>query len=136
MKKFVRSLAIVLITGSILITGSLSAKENKAPYIVSPGKDVSFKVMLTHIPRTESVHLSIEKNGGKRLNVRLIGPDGQTLGTFLTQKRAGTVEVNYNFFGAGEGTYILQVSNAGEKIEKQIVLSRTKADVVTDVAIK
>jgi len=49
-------------------------KENKAPHIVSPGEDVSFKVMLTHIPQTESVHLSIEKNGGKRLNVRLIGP--------------------------------------------------------------
>ncbi len=136
MKKFVRSLAIVLFTGSTLFTGRLSAKENKAPHIVSPGEDVSFKVMLTHIPQTESVHLSIEKNGGKRLNVRLIGPDGQVLGNFLTQKKAGTVEVNYNFFGAEEGTYTLQVLRAGEKVEKQIVLSRTKAEVVTDVAIK
>ena len=139
MKKFVKSLAIVLVTGSILLTGSLSAKENKIPSIVSltqPGEDVSFKVMLNHIPQTESVHLTIEKNGGKRLLVRLIGPDGQTLGNFLTQKKAGTVEVNYNFFGAQEGTYTLQVSRAGEKVEKQIVLSRTKAEVVTDVAIK
>jgi hypothetical protein len=139
MKKFVKSLAIVLVAGSTVFTGSLSAKENKIPSIVSqthPGEEVSFKVRLTHIPQTESVHLTIEKKGAKRLIVRLIGPDGQTLGNFLTQKKAGTVEVNYNFFGAEEGTYTLQVSRAGEKIEKQIVLSRTKAEVVTDVAIK
>ncbi|MBN8860202.1 MAG: hypothetical protein J0H29_17545 [Sphingobacteriales bacterium] len=136
MKKFVRSLAIVLFTGSILFTGSLSAKENKAPYVVPPGEDVSFKVTLTHIPQTESVHLTIEKSGDKRLNVRLVGPDGQTLGNFLTQKKAGTTEVNYNFFGAQEGIYTLQVSRAGERVEKQIVLSRTKTKIVTDVAIK
>ena len=136
MKKFVKSLAIVLATGSLLVTASLSAKENKMPYTVSPREEVSFKISLTHIPRTESVRLAIEKNNGKRLLVRLIGPDGQTLGNFMTQKKAGTVEVNYNFFGAEEGTYTLQVSGGSERVEKQIVLSRTRAQVVTGVAIR
>ena len=140
MKRFVKSIAIAFISGTILMAGTATAGNSKplpfSKYRMFSTAEESFNLKVNKLKNTESVQVTIEKMGGKRLVVSLIGPDGSTLGQFTTQKKPGIVEVSYNFYGAEEGTYTLQASDGKQKKSKKIVLSRSKAEVVTDMVIE
>jgi hypothetical protein len=140
MKHIVKTIAIAFMAGTILMAGTATAGNSKplpfSTYRINSAAEASFNLKVNKLMNTESVQVTIEKIGGKRLVVSLIGPDGSTLGQFTTQKKPGVIEVSYNFYGAEEGTYTLQASDGKEKKSKKIVLSRSKAQVVTDMVIE
>lgn len=140
MKHIVKTIAIAFMAGTILMAGTATAGNSKplpfSTYRISSTAEESFNLKVNKLKNTESVQVTIEKMGGKRLIVSLIGPDGSILGQFSTQKKPGVIEVSYNFYGAEEGTYTLQASDGKQKKSKKIVLSRSTAQVVTDMVIE
>ncbi|MFT3702058.1 MAG: hypothetical protein QM802_06800 [Agriterribacter sp.] len=139
MKHIVKSIAIAFVAVGTLVGTAAAGTFKPLPKVVFNKYNntaESFNLKLNQLHNTESVHVTIEKAEGKRLLVSLIGPDGSTLGQFATHKKPGIIELNYNFFGAEEGTYTLQASDGKHKISKKIKISRSRPEVVTDMVIE
>lgn len=124
--KFARPVAAIAATIITTFTQPLMAANSKPHHIVaaSATTENSFSMELNQQPNNEVVLLTIKNPGKKNLSVTLTGPDGYALNNFFIRKKIDQVDKTYNFSGADEGIYIIEVSDGIEKIKKQVKLER------------
>jgi hypothetical protein len=139
MKTFVKSIAIGLLAG-----GSFIAEPVLAANYVSvvngtgffkPDKG-SFSVSVNQVNNTEKVCLHIDKQIGQKLFVSLKSASGEVIYSFGVEKYEKTITRNYDFVGADEGVYTLEVSDGKTKVTKQINLQGTQTVTIAKIAIQ
>ncbi|MFT3704884.1 MAG: hypothetical protein QM802_21135 [Agriterribacter sp.] len=139
MKHILKSIAIAVVATSTLMGTAAAGISHPLPAVAFNKYNntaASFNLKVNQLQNITSVHVIIEKVEGKRLLISLTGPDDATIEQFATHRKAGIIELNYNFQGAEEGTYTLQASDGKQKISKKIKISRSRPEVVTDMVIE
>lgn len=126
-----KALSIAHITDSIKINNA----ENGYPEnLIS--KANSFSLILQPIKNSERIRMIIEKEKGKKLNVQLVSPNGNSILSFTTDKKSESVLRKFNFSEAEEGVYTLEVSDGAETINKKIILQRARVEIKTTLAVE
>lgn len=159
MKLSFKTLAIVMVTGIVLLAGAANA--SVSPYSKFDRRDTSestqkdnkkrdkeniqkneqaeitaFRVLLMPLKNAEAVRMFVEKEKGKRLSVRLKSPDGYPLIHFLTDKKPSSVYRKFNFLEAPEGVYTFEISDGKQTLVKKIILERTRSEVKSKLAVE
>jgi hypothetical protein len=79
--------------------------------------------------------LQIKKPAGERVWIYLYAPDKQLLDRWYSDKNSIGVEVPFNFTGAAEGEYIIEVSGRNNSITKKITLTREAIEPVVNITV-
>jgi hypothetical protein len=142
MKSLTKPIAAFLIAGLCLFAGQVMAsptlpsshaiKEKKG----SAETNASFSISINQIYNSDRVRLLIYKPGSRRLFVKLKDNNRATIHSFLTGKKEQTIGKDYNFSGADDGVYTLQVSDGKSVISKRIMLKHIKIQEATKINIE
>ncbi|HLK29726.1 MAG TPA: hypothetical protein VKT28_14205 [Puia sp.] len=142
MKVLSKSIATALIAGMSFMASpafaSVKLPVNRAimnKSIFSSGKE-SFSISVQQLKNSDVIRLLIYKPEPKRLTVRLRDVNGITIHSFLTEKSLSLVGKDYDFLGAEDGTYTLEVSDGKSKVSKQIRLEHIVTKEITQVSIQ
>ncbi|HVM87748.1 MAG TPA: hypothetical protein VMT76_06135 [Puia sp.] len=113
-----------------LIPGIEKKNDNKTE------EKTSFSVSLSQMTNPDIVRVTIFKPELKSLLVTLKDKDGSILYSFWTKKSQKRVAKDYDFLGADEGVYTLQVSDGKSIVSKQIRLQHIKIQEESKISIE
>jgi hypothetical protein len=139
MKTFVKTITFGLLAGASFIAVPVLAANN-APISGGTGffkaDKASFSVSINQVNNSEKVCLHIDKQIGQKLSVSLKSSSGEVIYSFAVEKYEKDITRNYDFVGAEEGIYTLEVSDGRTKVTKQINLQGTQTVTIAKIAIK
>ncbi len=99
----------------------------------------TFDTSLYRVQQSMTMRLSVEKNLGERLSIRLINQDGKELYSELIGRRIQRYAYNFDLSKVTDGDYTIEITNGDEVQRKSIHLSSTevvKSPTRTLVAVK
>lgn len=117
--KNVKRMLVVALCG-ILMSSSVWAV---TPRDCKNNKCETFEVGMYRVKNSLSMRLLMEKNLGERVSVRLLNDNGQTLYEEVVGKHTNKYARNFDFSQIQDGSYILEITNGEERVEKDINLS-------------
>lgn len=148
MKYFLKPTAIILLAATVFFTNTAKAAPNTIfantdSSKINPAKDLNdrttastFSLIIQPLKNVDRVRMIIEKEKGKKLQVRLLSPDGYSIIAFTTDKKSESVLRKFNFIDADEGVYTIEVTDGTETITKKIKLQRTKVEIKTTLEVE
>jgi hypothetical protein len=125
--KFLLAPAVVLCT---ILGGTASASlVNQLPvhrFVIPTTPE--FKVELIQMLNSEKIRLTVSNPTGKRLSITLRDPSGELVENYVTGKNLKQVVKDYDFLGAEEGVYKLEIYDWKDKVKKEINLKRVQQE--------
>ena len=139
MKTFIKTIAVGFLTSATFIAAPAIASNNLPVTLEKnffKNDKPSFSVSINQVNNSEKVCLHIDKQVGQKLSVSLKNASGEVIYTFAVEKYEKDLTRNYDFVGADEGIYTLEVSDGKTKVTKQINLQGTQTVTIAKIAIQ
>ena len=125
-------MAIGAILCSILGATASASPSNQLPvhHFVLPTAP-EFQVELKQMLNSEKIRLTVSNPSGKRLLIKLRAPSGELVENYVTGKNIKQLVKDYDFVGAEEGIYKLEIYDWKDKVKKEINLKRVQQEYLT-----
>ncbi len=132
-RKFLVALGVIICT---LFTGTTFAANvglKKLPVAnrFAAESIPAFNVELKQLPNSEKIRLIVDNPEGKFLSVTLRDPSGEVVEHFVSGKKMKQLVKVYDFLGAEEGIYKLEIYDWKDKVKKNINLQRVQQEYIT-----
>ncbi len=126
----------LMVTGLILCTilgaTASASRLNQLPvhrFVLPTAPE--FRVELKQMLNSEKIRLIVSNPSGKRLSIKLMDPAGELVENYVTGKNLRQLVKDYDFFGAEEGVYKLEIYDWKDKVKKEINLKRVQQEFIT-----
>jgi hypothetical protein len=132
-RKFLVVLGVIICT---LFTGTTFAanvglKKLPVAHRFAAESIPAFNVELKQLPNSEKIRLIVNNPEGKFLSVTLRDPSGEVVEHFVSGKKLKQLVKVYDFLGAEEGIYKLEIYDWKDKVKKNINLQRVQQEYIT-----
>ncbi len=104
--------SVIALTFALLSAASLQAQDT----------DKTFDTSLYRVQKTMTMRLSMEKDLGERVSIRLIDEDGKELHRESVGRRVEKYACNFDLSKVKDGAYTIEIANGGEVQRKSIHL--------------
>lgn len=128
-------LALVTATAALAQNPTLKLAEDEQLATAQPS---SFATSLYRVQQSMTMRLSVEKNQGEKVSIRLIDQDGKELHRESVGRNIQKYACNFDLSKVADGDYTIEIANSDEVQRKSINLSSAevvKAPVRTLVAV-
>jgi hypothetical protein len=128
--KFLMAIGVILCT--LLGSTASASPSNQLPvhHFVLPTAP-EFQVELKQMLNSEKIRLTVSNPSGKRLSIKLLAPSGEVVEDYVTGKNLKQFVKDYDFVGAEEGIYRLEIYDFKDKVKKEINLKRVQQEYLT-----
>ncbi|WP_373515662.1 hypothetical protein [Persicitalea sp.] len=122
-------LALIASTATLAQNPTLKLAEDEqiATVQTSSTDSPTFDTSLYQVKQTAKMQLSMEKQAGERVNVRLLTEDGKVLYSEWVGRSTKKYACRFDFTKVKDGTYTIEVANGSEVKRKTISLSTPAA---------
>jgi hypothetical protein len=132
-RKFLMTMGLIifaLFTGTTFAS-NIGLKKLPVPHHIAIGSIPAFNVELKQLPNSEKIRLIVDNPEGKYLSVTLRDPSGEVVVHFVGGKKLKQLVKVYDFLGAEEGVYKLEIYDWKDKVKKEINLQRVQQEYIT-----
>ncbi len=119
-----------LFTGTTF-AANIGLKKLPVAHRFAIGSTPAFNVELRQLPNSERIRLIVDNPEGKYLSVTLRDPSGEVVEHFVSRKKLKQLVKVYDFLGAEEGIYKLEIYDWKDKVKKDINLQRVQQEYIT-----
>ena len=105
--------SVIALTFALLSAASLQAQDTNK----------TFDTSLYRVQQSMTMRLSMEKNAGERVSIRLINEEGKELHRESVGRKVQKYACNFDLSKVSDGDYTIEIANGSEVQRKSINLS-------------
>jgi hypothetical protein len=134
MKTKIRKIRMI-IAGSVVICGLFSGSAVASTgHGKTPGKNI--QAQIRQLDNTQTMRLIVDNPDGNRITVTLSDVSGTFISRIVGGKNDKEVLHDYDFNGAEDGTYYLEIYDGHNTVKKEIHLQTVHQPDITQMSVK